>query len=63
MRRSAPPISAYKTVDAASSSSVGTFLTNYEVSHPRPLLMSSTIPYMKTLTRIGTLKWKNRINF
>ena len=45
-------------MDAASSCSVGTFLTNYEVSYPRPLLMSSTIPYMKTLTRIGTLRGK-----
>jgi hypothetical protein len=42
----------------SSSSSVGTFPTNYEMSHPGPLLMSSIIPYMKTLTRIGTLSGK-----
>jgi len=45
-------------MDAASSSSVGTFLTNYEVPHPRSLLMSSTIQYIKTLTRIGALSGK-----
>jgi len=38
-------------------------VTNYEVSHPGPLLMSSTIPNMKTLTSIGTVSGKLELTF